>query len=112
MGDTRLIYTTWPNPESAAGAAKDLVSKRLAACANVIPGAFSYYWWEGEVQGETEVVVVFKTSAARVKDLRDAVLDAHPYDTPSFVALDIDETRSNKDFVDWVKRQTRSPGSA
>jgi periplasmic divalent cation tolerance protein len=108
MGDTRLVYTTWPNPESAASVAKDMVAKRHAACANVLPGAFSFYWWEGEVQGETEVVVIFKTAAARIKDLREAVLDAHPYDTPAFVALDIDEARSNKEFVDWIRRQSRA----
>lgn len=107
MGDTRLVYTTWPNPESAAAAAKELVTKRHAACANVIPGALSYYWWEGEVQGETEVVVIFKTSALRVKELKDAVMELHAYDQPAFVALDIDEMRSNKDFVDWIKRMTK-----
>jgi len=57
MGDTRLIYTTWPNAESAAPAAKELVSKRLAACATVLAGALSYFMWEGEVQGETEVMI-------------------------------------------------------
>lgn len=107
MGDTRLIYTTWPNPESAATAAKQMVTKRLAACANVMPGVFSYYWWEGEVQGETELVVIFKTTAAKVKDLRDAVLEAHPYDTPAFVAVDLDEARSSKDFIDWIKKYAK-----
>ncbi len=107
MGDTRLIYTTWPNPESAATVAKDMVTKRHAACANVLPGAFTYYWWEGEVQGETELVVIFKTTAAKVKDLRDAVLAAHPYDTPSFVAIDLDEARSSKDFIEWIKKNAR-----
>lgn len=107
MGDTRLIYTTWPNPESAATAAKQMVTQRLAACANVLPGVFSYYWWEGEVQGETELVVIFKTTAAKVKDLRDALLEVHPYDTPAFVAIDLDEARSHKDFIEWIKKNAR-----
>jgi periplasmic divalent cation tolerance protein len=107
MGDIRIVYTTWPNPESAATAAKEMVGRRLAACANVLPGVFSYYWSEGEVQGETELVVIFKTSAARVRELGDAVQDMHPYDMPAFVSLDIDDLRSSKDFMDWVERMTK-----
>jgi len=107
MGDTRLIYTTWPNAESAAPAAKELVSKRLAACATVLAGALSYFMWEGEVQGETEVIVIFKTSAGTVKDLREAMSELHPYDTPAFVVIDIDEGRSSRDYIDWIKRETR-----
>ena len=107
MADTRLIYTTWPNAESAAPAAKELVSKRLAACANILPGALSYFVWEGELQAETEVIVIFKTSAAAVKDLRDAMAELHPYDAPAFVAIDIDESRSSREYVEWIKHVTR-----
>ena len=107
MGDTRLIYTTWPNPESAASAAREAVDKRLAACANVMPGAFSCYWWEGEVQSETEVLVIFKTSANAARDLRELIIGLHPYDEPAFIALDIDEGRSSREYVDWIKRMTK-----
>ncbi|MGD2133585.1 MAG: divalent-cation tolerance protein CutA [Maricaulaceae bacterium] len=107
MGDTRFIYTTWPNPESAASAAREAVEKRHAACANVLPGAFSCYWWEGEVQSETEVVVIFKTSASAARDLRETVMRLHPYDEPAFVAIDVDESRSSREYLDWVKRVTK-----
>ena len=107
MGDTRFIYTTWPNAESAATAAREIVALRHAACANVMAGALSYFWWEGEVQSETEVVVIFKTSLPRMKELRDAITEMHPYDMPGIVAIDIDETRSSRDFVEWIKKVTR-----
>jgi periplasmic divalent cation tolerance protein len=110
MGDIRIVYTTWPNPESAAAAAKEMVTRRLAACANVLPGVFSYYWWEGQVQGETELVVIFKTSAARVRELGDAIQDLHPYDMPAFVTIDIDDARSSKNYMDWVAKMTKPAG--
>ena len=107
MGDTRFIYTTWPNAESAANAAREIVGLRHAACANILPGALSFFWWEGEVQGEPEIIVIFKTSLPRMKELRDAIEERHPYDTPSIVALDIDELRSNREFIEWIKKETR-----
>jgi uncharacterized protein involved in tolerance to divalent cations len=75
-----------------AGASRDLtrpcVSERLAACANVIPGMESTYWWGGElVEGEREDVVLLKTTAARVGALTERVLALHPYENPYVAVL-------------------------
>ncbi len=106
MGDVRWIYTTWPSAEAAADAARTLVGERLAACANVIPGALSVFWWQGEVQAEPEAVMVLKTRWDRARALRERLIALHPYDTPAFVALDVDEARSHPDFLDWVQAES------
>lgn len=104
--DLRLIYTTWPNAENAATAARTLVEERLAACANIMPGALSVYWWKNAVEAESEAVVFFKTTLARSARLRRRIMELHPYDTPAIVALTPDEDGSNLAFVDWVARET------
>jgi hypothetical protein len=37
------------------------VAERLAACANILPGMTSLYWWEGDIQEASEAVLVAKT---------------------------------------------------
>ena len=108
MGDTRFVYTTWPDPQTAAEAAQGFVLDRLAACANVLPGALSVYWWEGEVHADTEVVMILKTSTDRMAPLMERFNQVHPSDLPSFVALDIDEARSSPEFLQWVFRESQA----
>lgn len=104
--DLRLIYTTWPNAENAASVARTLVEERLAACANVLPGALSVYWWEGRVDAETEAVVFFKTTGLQAPRLRRRIMELHPYETPAIVSIKPEEDGSNLAFVDWVARET------
>lgn len=103
----RLVYTTWPDAPTAAQAARILVRERLAACANVMPGAISFFFWEGEVQGEPEAICIFKTIDERVDALRQRLTELHPYDLPAFVALEVDAARSSSPFLDWIEDATR-----
>lgn len=107
MADARMIYTTWPNPESAAEAGRTLVEERLAACVNVLPGAFSFSWWEGQVNAEPEVVMIVKTTVARSKKLRDRIVALHPYDLPAIVALEVDKGGSSSTYLDWISREAK-----
>lgn len=99
-GEALLVLVTAPSAEKAAELGRALVSERLAACANVLPGIRSIYWWEGKVQDEPEALILLKTSRARFEALRDRVLALHPYQVPEVVALEI-EAGSEK-YLDWI----------
>lgn len=107
MSDVRMIYTTWPNPETAAEAGRALVEERLAACVNVLPGVFSWFWWDGQVTGETEVVMMIKTTVLRARRLRERVKELHPYDTPAIVALEVDSGGSSAEYLDWISGEAQ-----
>jgi len=100
------VVTTAPDSEVARALATRIVEERLAACANVVPGVTSIYWWEGTVQQEGEVMVVFKTTAERLDALRDRVLELHPYEVPEVIAFPVAE--GSKDYVSWVAREVGS----
>lgn len=108
MPDIRLVYTTWPEPELAAKVGQALVAERLAACANILPGALSLFWWRGEVQAEAECVMILKTPQARVEALRARLLDMHPFETPAFSVVALDEDQSSAPFLSWVEDETRA----
>lgn len=107
MDDPRLIYTTWPNAESAAEAARTLVEERLAACANIMPGALSIHWWEGRVDAEPEAIAIFKTTRMQAGRLRMRIQELHPYDMPAIVGLDVDKSASSTPFLDWISKEAR-----
>jgi len=106
--DAVLLYATWPDLESAERAARQLIEARLAACVNVLPGARSFYHWEGAVACESEVVMLAKTSAIIADHARAAILEAHPYELPCVIAFRIDGELSHADFLRWVRAETES----
>lgn len=62
------------------------MERRLAACATLLPGARSFYIWKGELQDDTEILVLIKT-AAPVEEVAAAVSGLHPYELPEIVAI-------------------------
>lgn len=82
------VYITCPEDEAAA-IARSLVEERLAACVNALT-CQSTYRWDAEVLEEPETVLICKTSANRYEDLKDRVLDLHPYDVPCIERFDED----------------------
>lgn len=104
--DVVLLYTTWPDQETAHSAVSTILDAGLIACANIFPPHQSVYKWNGVVQSEQEVCVLMKTTSDRLSDVRTALVDAHPYDVPAIVAIPIDSASSHSPFVDWVRAAT------
>jgi periplasmic divalent cation tolerance protein len=100
-----LVLVTAPTAERAAELARSLVSERLAACGNVVPGIRSIYRWEGVVQDEPEALLLLKTTAGRFEQLRDRVLALHPYQVPEVVALPIEA--GSRAYLEWITQETR-----
>ena len=109
MNDMAILYTTWPDEDSAAAAAEALLDDRLIACANVLGTARSIFRWEGETRRETEIVVLFKTSATQAETVRDRLLILHPYDEPAIVQLGVEDAGTSPAFAHWVASESAGP---
>jgi periplasmic divalent cation tolerance protein len=101
----RLVLVTAPDMPVARRLARAALAARLAACANLIAGLESHYWWRGKIQSDREVLLLFKTRAARVRELERLILARHPYDTPEFVVLQL--TAGTPRYLAWLARETR-----
>ena len=64
MDKIALLYTTWPDAETAEAVAAEAVAERLAACVNILGSGRSIYRWQGAVERTVETVAIFKTTAA------------------------------------------------
>ena len=99
-----IVFVTAPSLEVARELITGILERRLVACANLVPGIESHYWWEGEICNEAEVMMILKTTENRLAELETHVLEAHPYDTPEFVAWPI--VRGSEKYLDWLTENT------
>ncbi|MAF96545.1 MAG: divalent-cation tolerance protein CutA [Rhodospirillaceae bacterium] len=99
-----LIYVTASSRDEAIKIGRQVVENRLAACANVLAGTASIYWWEGAVTEDEEVSLILKTRAELVDRVVEKVKEIHSYDCPCVVALPI--TGGNPAFLDWIDAET------
>lgn len=100
---------TCPDAEGARHLAEALVSERLAACVNLVPGLRSVYRWDGEVRTDDEVLLVIKTDAARLEALQARVQALHPYDEPELLAFEA--TGGLPGYLAWVAAETAVAGT-
>lgn len=105
--DARVVLVTVPDPETGRSLARRVVEDRLAACGNVIPGLTSVYRWAGEVQEDSEALILFKTTADGLPRLMKRVTELHPYDVPEFLALPV--THGHLPYLEWVKGEVDEP---
>ena len=103
-----IALVTAPDLAVARQLARGVLENRLAACVNLGPGVESHYWWEGKLCREGEVLMVLKTTKARLAALEEFVLAAHPYDTPEFLVFKI-ESGSRK-YFEWIGASVEGAG--
>lgn len=105
--DVCLIYVTASDNAEAESIGRAIVEERLAACANIIPGMRSLYWWEGQVETGAETVLILKTR----RDLADRVVDRvkalHSYACPCAIVLPVQA--GNPDYLDWIGAEATGP---
>ena len=106
MDEMVILYTTWPDADTAERAAREVVEAGLAACANILPPATSIYRWKGKVERAGEVVMILKTGTARAPELRDRLAELHPYEIPAIVAIPILTPASWSPFLLWIEDET------
>lgn len=100
----RWVYMTAASREDALRLARDLVERRLAACANVLGPMTSVYRWKGETCEDEEVALVAKTRAELLDRLTARVAAVHGYECPCVVALPI--AGGHAPFLTWLVDET------
>jgi periplasmic divalent cation tolerance protein len=101
----RVILCTCP-PAEAERIARALVEAG-AACVNILPGVRSFYRWKGELQDDSESLLLIKADAGIVGALEQRLKGVHPYELPEWVVLTPDEALTSEPYRRWV---SESPG--
>ncbi|MEO7064085.1 MAG: divalent-cation tolerance protein CutA [Dokdonella sp.] len=99
-----IVHCSCPDAQTAARIAHVLVDEQLAACVQAISGVASTYRWEGRVCSETEVLLLIKTTRARLDELKARLPALHPYATPELIAVDAVDGLDR--YLDWIETET------
>ena len=98
------VLSTVPNIKKARQLAGLLVSRRLAACIQILPGLESHYRWKGKKETSREVLLLIKTRSSNYKKLEKAILKNHPYEVPEIICLSI--AQGSKRYLEWIDGET------
>src|SRR6185436_21171582 len=95
-----VVFMTAGSLEEAELLAQSLVSKRLAACVQILPEMQSVYWWQGQIENAREIPILAKTVQSKFAKLEREVRSLHSYDTPEIIALPVTEVSAP--YLEWL----------
>jgi len=100
----RIVLVTCGSIAEARKIGRNVVEKKLAGCANIVPSVESIYRWKGKVERAREVLVVIKTTANRLPELEREVKRLHSYHVPEFIVLPI--IAGSRKYLAWLQQST------
>ena len=100
MTDKIIVFVTCESKQQAETIAQTLVTEKLAACVNLLPGVRSCYVWEGNLTWSDEVLLLIKTTRGRFDQLEDRIRAMHSYSVPEIVGVTIDDAFEK--YAAWV----------
>ncbi len=104
MTDTIVIYVVCADAVEAQRIGQAVVTARLAACANILPGMASIYHWQGKIEQAQETVLLLKTRTDLFDVSADKVRAMHSYTTPCIIALPV--MAGTPDYLAWLTAET------
>jgi periplasmic divalent cation tolerance protein len=110
-GNYVVVLVTCGSRAEARRIAREVVARRLAACANLPETPVqSVYRWKGKVEKAREFLLLIKTSARRLPALQAEVERLHSYDVPEFIALPI--IGGSPAYLAWLEKCVTPEGKA
>jgi periplasmic divalent cation tolerance protein len=96
-----IVLTTTPNIEEAESLARKVVEAKLAVCVQVLPNMKSFYFWKGEVQADSEHLLLLKTLPEKYPELEKFIQSNHSYEVPEIVAIPAEKV--SEGYLNWMK---------
>jgi periplasmic divalent cation tolerance protein len=96
-----VIVTTVGEEEQALLIAREMVSRRLAACVNVVPGMRSVYRWQAKICRDTEYLLLIKTLDSEYEAVAAAIRELHSYELPEILSFAV--ARGEERFLAWIR---------
>ncbi len=100
MTDKIIVFVTCESKQQAESIAQTVVTGKLAACVNVLPGVRSCYIWDRKLTWSDEVLMLIKTTRGRFDQLQDRIKAMHSYSVPEIVGVTIEDAFQK--YLDWI----------
>ncbi|MGB9131873.1 MAG: divalent-cation tolerance protein CutA [Methanosarcina sp.] len=93
-----IVYITAESMDNASKIARELVSKKLAACVNMFPVS-SVYRWNEKIEEDNEIAMLVKTDFSRFEEITRLVKSLHTYEMP---AIEFWEIEGDREYLNWI----------
>ena len=100
-----IIFVTASSEKEAHKIADLLLTKRKAACVNIVPKVESSFWWKGKLDSAHESLLIIKTKASLLPEIVDLVKAEHSYEVPEIISLPI--IGGNEDYLNWIEDEIK-----
>tara|TARA_Y100001933_G_scaffold170467_1_gene168552 strand:- start:84 stop:404 length:321 start_codon:yes stop_codon:yes gene_type:complete len=94
-----VAVTTCSSKGAASRIVNDLLREDLIACGHVEGPIESMYRWKGNLEKETEWRISMKYDLVKEAELKEAVQEMHPYETPQWVTW---KAETSEKYYGWV----------
>ena len=88
----KIALTTFDNYEICQDFIRKIINLKLAVCVNVIKLENSVYIWQGQIENSKEFLLMIKTHSQKIDELKEHILNNHPYQVPFFTVIDTGST--------------------
>jgi periplasmic divalent cation tolerance protein len=106
MADEIVVLITASSNDEAVNIARTLVDEHHVACANILKGVQSFFFWEGKTQESNEVLLICKSRLSTLYSVMERVKSLHSYTVPEIIALPI--VAGSPTYLEWVRSSTQA----
>jgi len=101
MTEAVVGFVTCSSRAEARAVARAILTKKLAACVNIVVGLESHYWWKNKLEHARECLLLIKTTRARQRAVVNVVKAAHSYEVPEVIFVPI--ATGERRYLKWVR---------
>uniref|UniRef100_A0A8C8Y8R8 CutA divalent cation tolerance homolog n=1 Tax=Panthera leo TaxID=9689 RepID=A0A8C8Y8R8_PANLE len=101
-GTYSIVFVNCPNEQIARDIARAILDKKLAASVNILPKASSLYFWNGEIEEATEILLILIIVTHRA--LLSFQRLVHPFEIPEVFSLPMDQGDAR--YLKWLEEGT------
>jgi len=96
----QIILCTCPDKDTAEKIARLLITEKLAACINILPGITSIYLWHEQIESAQEQLLLIKANKTGYQAIETMIKKHHPYELPEIIAVPIEN--GLPEYLQWI----------
>ncbi|XP_030599179.1 protein CutA homolog isoform X1 [Archocentrus centrarchus] len=99
-GHHSVLVINSPNEQTAKDIGRAIMERRLAASINILFRTSTMYYWKGEIQDASEILMLVKTKTSMIQKVVDYVRSVHPYANPEVLSFPVDD--GSLAYMKWM----------
>lgn len=99
-GHHSVLLINSPNEQAAKDIGRAIMERRLAASINILSRTSTMYYWKGEIQDASEILMLVKTKTSRIQQVTDYVRSVHPYANPEVLSFPVED--GSLAYMKWM----------